>query len=150
MNTRIRKAKIEDLGFLQEISRRTIKNSYPSFLGEEAVYSYINSGLPNLYMQENINDCSVLLLNENIVGFSVCKNNLIDLMMIDCNFHRKGLGTILLQYMEQELFKGYDELELESFENNNQANEFYKHNDWVESIRIQDSGINKIVLRKKR
>lgn len=101
-------------------------------------------------MQENINDCFILLLGESIVGFSVCKKNLIDLMMIDCNYHRKGLGTTLLRYMETELFKDYDELELESFENNHQANEFYRHNDWVESSRIQDSGIHKILFRKKR
>jgi hypothetical protein len=46
MNTMIRKANTDDIKTLQEISRRTIKESYSSFLGEEAVTSYTSSSFP--------------------------------------------------------------------------------------------------------
>jgi ribosomal protein S18 acetylase RimI-like enzyme len=150
MNTRIRKANTADIKTLQEISRRTIKESYRSFLGEEAVTSYIDSGESDRYIEDNIDNCSIIILNKTIVGFSVCKKNIIDLMMIDSNFHRKGLGSILLQSKEEKLFKEYSELELESFEKNDKANNFYVKNGWIEISRFHDSGINKILFRKRR
>ena len=150
MNTMIRKANADDIKTLQEISKRTIKEGYRSFLGEEVVASYIDSGEPDRYIEDHIDNCSVILLNNTIVGFSVCKKNIIDLMMIDSNFHRKGLGSILLQFNEEKLFKEYSELKLESFEKNDKANNFYIKNGWLEISRFQDSGINKILFHKRR
>jgi GNAT superfamily N-acetyltransferase len=85
-----------------------------------------------------------------IAGYSVCKDNLIDIMMIDHGLHRRGLGSLLLEHCEQTLFRTFDGLTLESFEGNLKANNFYRKHGWVEESRYFDesSGVNKIVFVK--
>ena len=75
---------------------------------------------------------------------------MIDLMMIDVDWHRQGLGTRLLQHTEDVLLRQFDELTLESFEGNEQANAFYSKNGWVEvEGHLEDeTGASKIVFRK--
>jgi ribosomal protein S18 acetylase RimI-like enzyme len=72
-------------------------------------------------------------------------------MMIDHAVHRQGLGTELLRHVEQALLQAYDELLLESFEGNEQANAFYRKSGWGEVSRYldKDSGVNKVVFQKK-
>ena len=151
MKIKIRSAEKADKETLKAISRRTISANYRSFLGDESVEGFIGSGAADQYVDDNINQCSVILAEGDLVGFCVCKENLIDIMMIDHQFHRKGLGTQLLKHCEHMLFKTYDELKLESFEQNGKANSFYKKNGWLESKIYFDnaSGVNKIIFTKR-
>jgi ribosomal protein S18 acetylase RimI-like enzyme len=150
-SAQIRQAILSDIEPLIALSRRTISASYRSFLGDEAVAAFIGSGAVDQYVAQNMERCSVILVDGKIVGYSVCKDNLIDLMMIDDGFHRRGLGTRLLEHAEATLFRSYSELTLESFEGNQKANNFYHKNGWVEANRYfdQDSGVNKIVFHKR-
>jgi len=151
MNTQIRKATVSDIEVLKDLSKKTINANYRSFLGDEPVAAFIDSGAVDKYVDENIESCSVILSDGNVAGYAVTKDNLIDLMMIDDDFHRRGLGTKILEYCEEMLFKNYDELVLESFEENHKANNFYKKNGWTETKRRFDksSGVNKIGFCKK-
>ena len=85
-----------------------------------------------------------------MVGYAVCRDNLVDLMMIDHTAHRQGLGTALLEHVEAMLFQRYVELRLESFEDNENANALYRTNGWLEVGRRFDeaSGVHKIVFRR--
>jgi ribosomal protein S18 acetylase RimI-like enzyme len=85
-----------------------------------------------------------------IAGFSVCRDNLIDLMMIDSSLQRNGLGTKLLAHVAESLFRKHSDLTLESFEGNDQANSFYRKHGWLEVRRYLDeeSGVKKIVFEK--
>ncbi len=132
MNAKVRKAVIQDTNILKAIATKTIDANYRSFLGNEGVDWFIGSGASDQYVDENIDDTWVILSNSQIIGFSVCKANLIDLMMIDHDHHRKGYGTVLLTYCEERLFKTFDEIKLESFEGNEKANNFYRKNTWSE------------------
>ena len=151
MKVDIRKAIIQDAAPLKHISRKTIDNNYRSFLGNKGVNWFIESGASDQYIDENIDDCWVIVNDNKIIGFSVCKGNLIDLMMIDHNYHRKGYGTALLKHCENYLFITFNEIRLESFEGNVKANNFYNKNGWIEIERKFDqmSGINKITFIKK-
>ncbi len=151
MNTQIRKATKSDIKVLKDLSKKTINANYRTFLGDEPVAAFIDSGAVDQYVDENIESCSVILSDGNVAGYAVTKDNLIDLMMIDDDFHRRGLGTKILEYCEEMLFKNYDELILESFEENHKANNFYKKNGWIETKRRFDksSGVNKVVFCKK-
>jgi ribosomal protein S18 acetylase RimI-like enzyme len=84
------------------------------------------------------------------VGYAVCKGNVIDLMMINQRLHRRGFGMKLLQHCEAALFRHYRELTLESFADNDQANNFYLKNGWenVERYFDRQSGVDKLVFRK--
>ncbi len=152
MNTLIRKAVTSDVGHLIALSRRTISASYRSFLGDEAVDAFIGSGAADVYVEENVGCCLVILRDEKIVGYAVWQDNLIDLMMIDQAAHRQGLGTRLLRHVEAALFQRYDELTLESFEGNRSANAFYRKNGWREVSRRfdEESGSRKIIFGNSR
>jgi ribosomal protein S18 acetylase RimI-like enzyme len=150
MNTLVRTALASDMDALIALSRRTISASYRLFLGDEAVDAFLGSGAVDRYVADNIGRCSVLVRDREIVGYSVCQDNVIDLMMIDHAVHRQGLGSALLRQIEQTLLQKYDELRLESFENNEKANAFYRKNGWRELRRYldRDLGVNKVVFQK--
>jgi GNAT superfamily N-acetyltransferase len=148
--TQIRKARVSDIATFIALSRRTISASYRPFLGDQAVDAFIASGAADQYVRENIAWCTVIVAERKVVGYTVCKANLIDLMMIDQPYHRRGLGTELLAYVEGTLFQRGKELRLESFEGNHAANTFYRKHGWRESSRYFDTeaGVTKIVFRK--
>src|SRR5262249_1124828 len=126
MSTLVRRAVPSDVGPLIALSRRTISACYRPFLGDEAVDAFIGSGAADRYVEENIGRCSVLLHGGEIAGYAVCRENLIDLMMVDATAHRRGLGSELLRRIEEALLHRYDGLWLESFEANRPANAFYR------------------------
>ncbi|MHC4933401.1 MAG: GNAT family N-acetyltransferase [Planctomycetota bacterium] len=150
MSTIVRDALPSDADALIALSRRTIRASYGAFLGRDAVRAYLESGAADRYVEESIGRCVVILRGEEIVGYAVWREELIDLMMIDHAVHRQGLGTILLRQVEAALFRTHEELRLESFEANESANAFYVKNGWRERSRYFDraSGGNKIVYGK--
>jgi len=152
VNTLVRKALATDLDPLIALSHRTISKSYRPFLGDEAVDAFLGSGASDRYVEENINRCWVILRDGRVVGYTVCLDNVIDLMMIDEVVHRQGLGTILLRHVEAMLFQSYRELRLESFESNENANGLYRRNGWREVDKYFDnaSGVHKIVFHKAR
>ena len=94
----------------------------------------------------------VLVEDGTVVGYSVPKDDLIDLMMVDVPCHRRGLGTALLRHMEDTLFRTYPSLRLESFKGNAMANAFYRKNGWLETRAFtdQESGIEKIEFHKSK
>jgi len=64
----IRNAQADDLPKMQVIARRTIDKSYRSFLGDEGVDWFINSGESDRELQNYIENCDVLLKNNSIVA----------------------------------------------------------------------------------
>jgi ribosomal protein S18 acetylase RimI-like enzyme len=150
MNMLIRKALTADMSVLIDLSRRTINASYRPFLGDETVDGFLDSGAADRYVQDNIDHCSIAVRDGQVVGYAVCRDNLIDLMMIDPGCHRQGLGSELLRRIEETLAHSYEELRLESFEANQPASAFYHKNGWREVRRYfdKDSGVNKVVFQK--
>jgi ribosomal protein S18 acetylase RimI-like enzyme len=148
----IRDAIQTDVEDLIALSRENISKIYATFLGIETVDSYLQSGAVEQYLEENLSTCLVLVGDDSIVGYSVPKRDLIDLMMVDARYHRRGLGTVLLRHMEDTLFQTYRSLKLESFEANLAANSFYRKNGWAEVRTFTDepSGIDKIEFNKSR
>jgi ribosomal protein S18 acetylase RimI-like enzyme len=150
MMIQIRPASPADVETLIALSRRTIRASYTPFLGREAVHAFIGSGAVDQYVVDHVEHSTVILANNDIVGYAVCKGGVIDLMMIDQRLHRCGFGTRLLQHCEGALFAHYDALTLESFADNHPANTFYRKHGWEQVDRYCDrgSGVNKLVFRK--
>jgi ribosomal protein S18 acetylase RimI-like enzyme len=151
MNTCVRKALAPDTAALIALARKTISVSYRAFLGDRAVDDFLDSGAADIYVRENVGCCCwVVVLDDQIVGCAVCRDNLIDLMLIDPAFQRRGHGTELLHQVEELLGPRYPELKLESFEPNQPANAFYRKNGWHEARRFFDacSGVSKIVFQK--
>ena len=146
----IRKATIADTETLVSLSRRTISKSYRTFLGDEGVDGFIDSGEIERFIDQSIDQTSVLVVEGKIIGYSVSEDNLISLMMIDADYHRRGYGSALLEHMEKALFVTHKELSLESFEMNHNANNFYRKHGWIEDRRFvnPDYNIDMIAFRK--
>ena len=147
----VRKAQTGDLPSMQEIARRTIDQCYRSFLGDEGVDWFINSGASDRELQQHLSHCDVLLKDENTVGFAIYLEDLVHVMMVDANLHRAGLGSRLLAHVEQQLFaRGHTTIQLETFEGNHQAINFYLKNGWSVTDRREDKehGFVRVIFEK--
>jgi GNAT superfamily N-acetyltransferase len=96
----IRQASPADIEALIALSRRTIRASYGPFLGREVVEAFIGSGAVDQYVTGHIEDGTVIVADDALGGYAVCKGPMIDLMMIDPPHHRRGFGTRLLRHCE--------------------------------------------------
>ena len=147
----IRRAEADDLPVIQEIARRTIDRCYRSFLGDEGVDWFINSGESDRELEQHLLDCDLLLLDEKVVAFTVYFDDLIHLMMVDADLQRVGLGAKLLAHSESRLFStGKRVVRLETFEGNRPAISFYLKNGWsiTRKQRDEDHGFTRLFFEK--
>ncbi|MCZ6850645.1 MAG: GNAT family N-acetyltransferase [Planctomycetota bacterium] len=142
MTTAIRNAQKGDRDALVSISIRTIRASYISFLGVEAVEGWLAGGTVEAYFDQHRPDCRVLEESGESVGFCVVRGALIDLMMIDCERHREGFGRTLLDHVESDVFKVHPVLRLVSFVDNQSANAFYAARGWTSGEPFEDRSPN--------
>ena len=134
-----RKAQPDDLAMMQDIARRTIDRCFRSFLGDEGVDSFINTGESDQELQTHFEDCDVALREDAMVGFAIYFHDLIHLMMVDVRLHRTGIGSRLLAHTESQLFgRGHKIIRLETFEGNHQAINFYMKNGWSVTTKSED------------
>lgn len=149
---RIRPAVPSDLAGLVALSHRTIGSAYRPLLGDEAVDGYLASGEAQRFIEHSFTRCQALLADGLVVGCAVADGPLIALMMIDVDHQRGGLGTRLLEHMEQQMFPGHPTLTLESFANNDAANRFYRKNGWLEAGAVAGgiAGGDKLRFEKAR
>jgi GNAT superfamily N-acetyltransferase len=147
-----RQAVESDVDALIALTRATLDATHRAFLGDAAVDNFITGGACDRYLADEVGRCTVMLLDGQLIGYTVWKRNLIDTIMVDHRRHRQGLGGQLLEYSEQALFRIYDELALESFEDNAQANNFYRKHGWTEARTFYDEQLRryKIAFRKAR
>ncbi len=148
----IRRAQKADLQRMQKVAQRTIDKCYRSFLGDEGVDWFLNSGESDRELEKGIENCDVLLDAGVIVGFSIYFDDLVHLMMVDVAHHRGGLGTLLLGHCEDQLFaRGNNTIRLETFDGNIQAINFYKKNGrkQVRKMKDEEHGFVRIFFEKE-
>ncbi len=148
----IRAAKAADIAVLTELSHRTVLTKYPSVIGLDMVQGYVQSGAVPAYYTERLEHVWVATIGERVVGCYGLKEDAVDLMMVDVDFHRKGIGQALLAHAEAQLFELFGTLFLDSFSENEQAVGFYKKHGWTEVTHFEDPdyGISMVKLKKER
>lgn len=52
------------------------------------------------------------------------------MIMVQAELHGQGIGSLMLNNISEKLLEVYNEICLESFENNQKANSFYEKNGW--------------------
>ncbi|WP_230688907.1 GNAT family N-acetyltransferase [Micromonospora sp. WMMD558] len=136
----------EDLNELQALARRTIDTRYRGFLGDEGVDWFIGSGAADAHVASHLQRGGVLCLSQEgrIVGFAILDGPTIDLMMIDPDHHRRGLGRLLLRHAEETLLAQHSTIRLESFADNTAANSFYEACGWVHGDQLESEGPAKV------
>ncbi|WP_052878406.1 GNAT family N-acetyltransferase [Vibrio coralliirubri] len=127
----IRKAQAFDLASIQELARDTINACYRSFLGDEGVDWFINSGESDKEVEKQLSNCVVLESNNQIQGYCVFENDFVHILMVSPNIQRSGFGATLLKHVENEMSTlGHEHYRLETFKGNEQAIQFYLKNGW--------------------
>ncbi|WP_328474991.1 GNAT family N-acetyltransferase [Actinoplanes sp. NBC_00393] len=135
----VRLAVADDLGALQRLARRTIDASYRSFLGDDSVDWFINSGASDDHIEGHFRQGHVYCLEaeKEIVGLTILDGPTIDLMMIDIGHQRRGWGRVLLARAEEALFARYRDIRLETFAGNTAAIGFYEACGWLRGGQLE-------------
>jgi len=152
MEYTIRKVTNEDKNALMKLSIKTINSNFRPFMGDEAVDTFINSGMADKEIMDNINNISALQINMEIIGLCVWKDNLLHLMMIAPDYQGTGVASYFIEHMCREKLKEYDEIFLECFENNIRANAFYRKTGWIMYKKELDTDFNwyRLFYKKQR
>lgn len=148
----LRPALKEDVAVLQELARRTIDARYRSFLGNESVDWFISSGASDDHIESHFHKGHLhcLEVGEDLVGLLITEESTVDLLMIDVDRQRQGLGRQLLSQAERLLFAEYEEIRLETFTRNVTAVAFYEACGWSASGRLESDGPDRIEFRRHR
>ena len=146
----IRPATGEDLADLQALARRTIDTCYRGFLGDEAVDWFIGSGASDAHVKSHLERGGVHCLGQDgrILGLSILDGRTVDLMMVDPDHHRRGLGRLLLRHAEEALLAQYPTIRLETFPDNARAKSFYEACGWGLGDRLEGEGPTKLEYTK--
>jgi len=146
----IRGANLDDAKPLIVLCEYVVDTCYRSFLGDELVDAFIRREALRKYTSLHLGYFKLITLGDEIVGFTVCKGNQIDLMMVDPRVQGFGLGTQLLEYSERRLFRNSPVLGLKSFAGNQPANTFFRKQGWEDMVAHTDreSQVREILFRK--
>ena len=131
----------EDSPILIKLAINIIQKKYGLFLEKDLIAKYLESGQCDKEIIENINNCIIMEIENKYIGFSIILENKIHLMMISPEYEKQGNGTKLLKFIENKLFKYFNQIELQSFVGNNIANTFYEKNEWIKVEKINNNGI---------
>ncbi|MEU6135309.1 GNAT family N-acetyltransferase [Nocardioides sp. NPDC047086] len=148
----IRAATGEDLRDLQALARRVIDTCYRGFLGDEAVDWFIGSGASDEHVATHLDQGSIhcLVHDGRIIGLSILDGSTVDLMMVDPEHHRQGLGRVLLRHAEDTLLAQHPTIRLETFSGNTRAMSFYDACGWGLGERLVGEGPDKVEYLKSR
>jgi RimJ/RimL family protein N-acetyltransferase len=144
------KSEDNDLPILFNIAKEIILDYYITFLDKNIVNEYINSEKYKEEIIDNIKNCIIMKLENIYIGFSITIGNKIHLIMINKKYQNKNYGTDLLKYTEHKLFEENNSIELQSFENNIIANNFYIKNGWKKGEKIEMNGLIMYKYKKEK
>lgn len=134
----IRQATIEDEENMLKLSKFVADNFTRNYLGDEIVDWYIDSGNCDEDMRKGINNSTLLLQNDQIIGIMVWKENNLQAFMVDISFHGTGAAQYFCDQIIPKKLKLYNEIYLECFDKNQRGIAFYKKTGWIEYGRIED------------
>lgn len=142
-NLTIRRVEADELSLVQTIAREVIITCYPAFLGPKPVAAFIESGQSDQVFIEYKSDLFVLRDENQLIGFSICFEDFIHLMMVRPDAQRGGYGSQLLGWCEEAIKdRGFGTARLETFASNAQAVRFYIKNGWSDVKRDNEiSGV---------
>lgn len=131
MTYRVRKANVDDVEVLLELSRRVTNFNNRQFMEDGRVDAFMASPFFIEEITENIEDMQVVLENKKICGLITWKENVLMSLMVDPDYQGKGAAQFLLTETMKERLLSFDLLTLECFEDNKGANKFYQKMGWV-------------------
>lgn len=122
----IRPATEKDESAMITLSRIVADRYTRSYLGNQVVDWYINSGNCDADMRKGLKNSTVLLLDEKIIGIMTWHENQLQGFMIDPDYHGTGAAQYFCNQIIPEKLNLYKELHLECFDRNHRGISFYK------------------------
>lgn len=146
----VRKAEPSDEPEILRIARNVTDKFTRTYLGDEAVEWYINSGSCDKDMRDGMENMTVLLLDNHIIGMTIWLDNLMHLLLIDLPYHGTGAAQYLCNAVIPQKLEKYQTIKLECFDKNERGNAFYQKTGWQEYGREPDemTGGNRILYQK--
>ena len=147
---KIRQALPKDEKEVLKIAREVTDKFTRTYLGDEAVDWYINSGCCDNEIKSDISNMLLLAEDEKIIGMMIWHDDLMHLLMIDSAYHGTGAAQYFCDEIIPEKLKEFEKIRLECFDKNERANSFYKKTGWIEYDRISDemTGGNRVLYMR--
>lgn len=144
----IRKASEIDKKSVLELGKKIVDVYERTHLGDEVVDGYINSGACENDFLNIYDSITLMFKGDNLVGLISTNSNEIQGFLVDIPYWGTGAAKYLLDYAEKNIFKEYDEITLECFENSPRANRFYIKNGFIKTGLKDGDGGRRIVYKK--
>lgn len=150
MSIQFKQATNKDSQSIKFIARRVISTNYIPFMGIEMATDFIERGMSDKEIDDNIDNCTLMLLDNSIIGFSIAQEDVLHLIMIDVPYQKKGYGGLLLSYMEKNIFNQYETIRLQTFQENKDTVQFYLNKGWLISGKEYMPEFDKTMLSFKK
>ncbi len=145
----IRKAQERDKDAVLALGRKIVDVYERTHLGEEVADDYLNSGACDAALAANYKNATVVLENDIVIGFLYTDKNEIQGLSVDVPYWGKGVAQKLIAYATQNVFKSYDEIQLECFVTSPRANAFYQKMGFRNSGIVEGEGGSRVLYKRK-
>lgn len=148
----IRQAEESDEAALLALSRIVINRNFRSFMGDEAIDGFLNSGMADAEITDALEETAVLEHNDAVIGLCIWKENLLHLIMVAPDYQGTDAAAYFIHAMCEDKLRVYHEIHLECFESNERAIGFYKKCGWelYKSEMDESVGLKRLFYRKER
>jgi putative acetyltransferase len=146
----LRPATRDDVTALCAMQRASLVETYEPFLGRAAVEEFIAGGNVERYFEERWPQSIVAVACGEIIGVAVLEGTLLDLIWVNPPMRSKGIGSTLVQHIEDQAALDTDELTLEVWTVNRRAVAFYERRGFSVDRVLEDplTGLEKLIMRK--
>ena len=118
-NYKVRKATKSDEKELCALSTEVINNNFPVFMAIDIIKNFINSGMADKEITDNIEHNILVMEDEKeIIGLAVWKESLLHLLMVAPRCQGSGAAVYFLDYMGGIKLREFGEIYLECFKEN--------------------------------
>ena len=135
---------------MSAMQRASLVETYEPFLGRPAVEEFIEAGNVERYFEERWRQATVATLGDKIVGIAVLEGALLDLIWVKPTMRSNGIGSTLMDSVEEQAALGGNEVTLEVWTVNGRAVEFYERRGFSVLGTLDDpaTGLEKLAMRK--
>jgi putative acetyltransferase len=135
---------------MSAMQRASLVDTYEPFLGRMAVEEFIEAGNVERYFHERWQQATVATVSGEIVGIAVLEGALLDLIWVRPTERSKGLGSRLMESIEEQAALDSNEVTLEVWTANRRAVAFYERRGFSVVGTFDDlaTGLEKLAMRK--
>ncbi len=149
MSYTMRKATDNDKSAVLALGRKIVDVYERTHLGDEMADNYIGSGACDRDLSAIYDNATVVLEGDKVIGFLFTHENEIQGLSVDVPYWGKGIAQKLIAYASQNLFGGYDEIQLECFVTSPRANRFYQKMGFVSCDIVEGDGGKRNLYKRK-